>query len=114
MIIRLLFQVARALAPSIILLDDIDMIVSNNDHEYLRAIKSKLLIELDGVTGYFDDDHYKKIVVLALTNKPWKLDRIILRRFQKKVYIPLLCGEDRKKLIEKNLSFNRYDGNNFD
>jgi SpoVK/Ycf46/Vps4 family AAA+-type ATPase len=37
-----------------------------------------------------------------------------MRRFEKKVYIPLLNGEGRKKLIEKFLGFNRYDSNSFD
>jgi katanin p60 ATPase-containing subunit A1 len=44
-----------------------------------------------------------KVFVLAATNFPWDLDEALLRRFQKRVYIPLPDAAGRKAVLEMNL-----------
>jgi len=44
----------------------------------------------------------KNIMVLAATNRPWDLDEAMIRRLEKRIYIPLPEETGRKKLFEIN------------
>lgn len=78
--IREIFRKARAAAPSIIFLDEVDSIASarssSNDGSGDRVIErvlSQMLIELDGI------EPLRQVTVLAATNRPDLIDRAILR-----------------------------------
>ena len=42
-------------------------------------------------------------MVLAATNRPWDLDEAFIRRFEKRIYIPLPTFIGRKQMFEINL-----------
>ena len=42
-------------------------------------------------------------MVLAATNRPWDLDDALIRRLEKRVYIPLPSAIGRKELFSINL-----------
>ena len=44
-----------------------------------------------------------EMFLLCATNCPWELDTAFLRRFQKRVFIPLPCRKARRKLLELHL-----------
>jgi SpoVK/Ycf46/Vps4 family AAA+-type ATPase len=78
--IREIFRKARAAAPSIVFLDEVDSIAcarsSSNDESGDRVIErviSQMLIELDGI------EPLKQVTILAATNRPDLIDRAILR-----------------------------------
>ncbi len=48
--------------------------------------RNQLLKEMDGLQ---DKGRTPRIYVIAATNKPWLLDEPFIRRFQKRIYIPL-------------------------
>jgi SpoVK/Ycf46/Vps4 family AAA+-type ATPase len=52
---------------------------------------------MDGINGKGKDI---KMYVIGATNKPWSLDWPFLRRFQKRVYVPLPTLEAREALFE--------------
>ncbi|KAF4748816.1 Katanin p60 ATPase-containing subunit A-like 2, partial [Perkinsus olseni] len=72
--VRDLFTVARARAPSVIFMDEVDSILGkrgNNDHEATRRLKTEMLIQLDGI---HEESGKGRVVVLAATNRPMDLD----------------------------------------
>lgn len=107
--VRCLFDLARAYAPSTIFIDEIDSLCNargaSGEHESSRRVKSELLVQVDGVnnssTG--EDGSRKIVMVLAATNFPWDIDEALRRRLEKRIYIPLPNFESRKELIRINL-----------
>lgn len=107
--VRCLFDLARAYAPSTIFIDEIDSLCNargaSGEHESSRRVKSELLVQVDGVnnSGTNEDGTRKIVMVLAATNFPWDIDEALRRRLEKRIYIPLPNFESRKELIKINL-----------
>ncbi|KAF2301320.1 hypothetical protein P3X46_001336 [Hevea brasiliensis] len=107
--VRCLFDLARAYAPSTIFIDEIDSLCNargaSGEHESSRRVKSELLVQVDGVnnTSTNEDGSRKIVMVLAATNFPWDIDEALRRRLEKRIYIPLPNFESRKELIRINL-----------
>ncbi|MGW6565255.1 ATP-binding protein [Streptomyces sp. NPDC054975] len=73
-----LFKAARAQAPCVIFLDELDALGakrSHTRHTGMRNVVNQLLTELDGVDGAENEG----VFVLAATNVPWDVD-LALRR----------------------------------
>lgn len=70
-LIRVLFDVAKLYAPSIIFIDEIDGLASqrdcNIDHEATKRFKNEFLTLIDGV----GTDDGAEVFLLANTNLPW-------------------------------------------
>ncbi|XLT13625.1 hypothetical protein HN51_059315 [Arachis hypogaea] len=106
---RCLFDLARAYAPSTIFIDEIDSLCNargaSGEHESSRRVKSKLLVQVDGVNNSStNEDGTRKIVmILAATNIPWDIDDALRRGLEKRIYIPFPNFESRKELLRINL-----------
>ncbi len=94
--VKELFSMARKKGNSIIFIDEIDSLVStrnDTESESSRRIKTEFLVQMDGVgkstTG---------VLLLAATNIPWGLDDAMLRRLERKVYIPLPDAKARARM----------------
>jgi len=110
-LLKTLFQVARAAAPSIIFVDEMDALLSSRksegEHEASRRFKTEFMTNLDGIVtngggGDGNDKNGKHLLVIAATNCPWDIDSAVLRRFPRRIYIPLPDPTTRKALL-KNL-----------
>ena len=99
-LVRVLFDLARACAPSCIFLDEFDSLMGkrgeNAEHEGSRRMKTELLIQMDGLQRSSD-----LVFVLAASNLPWELDSAMLRRLEKRVLVELPNREARQVLIRK-------------
>lgn len=101
-LVRALFAVARELQPSIIFIDEVDSLLcerKEGEQEHSRRMKTEFLVSFDGVIA----DPNERILVMGATNRPQELDDAALRRFVKRVYVPLPGKETRKVLLSKLL-----------
>ncbi|XP_065063353.1 spastin-like [Rhopilema esculentum] len=101
-LVRAMFAVARELQPAIVFMDEVDSILkerSESEHESSRRLKTEFLVSFDGVMS----DTADRILIMAATNRPWELDDAALRRFVKRVYVPLPDFNTRKQILEKLL-----------
>ena len=61
---------------------------------------------MDGLNNENSDEDMK-VMVLAATNHPWRIDQAFRRRFEKRVYVSLPNNESRLALLNlylKNIS----------
>ncbi|XP_072938129.1 katanin p60 ATPase-containing subunit A-like 2 [Epargyreus clarus] len=102
-IVKVLFEMASYYSPSIIFIDEVETLASDRsapgEHEASRRLKSQLLTELDGIT-----QRDGVVFLLANSNMPWEIDAAMLRRLEKRIYIPLPDVKTRAALFETLLS----------
>ena len=117
-LVRALFALARALAPSIIFVDEIDSLLSSrggsSEHESTRRIKTEFLIQWSDLqraaAGKEQSEKEKRegdasrVLVLAATNLPWAIDEAARRRFVRRQYIPLPEAHVRAEQLRTLLS----------
>jgi SpoVK/Ycf46/Vps4 family AAA+-type ATPase len=105
-----LFQKARGVAasgrPSIIFIDEIDSLVGIRADEVGGEVRTRnqFLKEMDSILDKSNPTH---VYVVGATNKPWVLDEPFIRRFQKRIFVPLPNSEARTELVSiysKNLA----------
>lgn len=100
-LVKELFAMARKEGKAIIFIDEIDALVStrsDSESESSRRIKTEFLVQMDGVGKSTDG-----VLLLGATNIPWGLDDALLRRMERRVYIPLPDPEARKKMFQIHL-----------
>eukprot|EP00177_Eucheuma_denticulatum_P002609 GFKZ01004686.1.p1 GENE.GFKZ01004686.1~~GFKZ01004686.1.p1 ORF type:complete len:451 (-),score=87.30 GFKZ01004686.1:1358-2710(-) len=86
-LVKELFGMARSSGKAIIFIDEIDALVSSrsdSESESSRRIKTEFLVQMDGVGKSTDG-----VLLLGATNIPWGLDDALLRRMERRIYIPL-------------------------
>ena len=98
--VRSLFETARANAPAIIFVDEVDsMLIERSDDtsESSGRVKTEFFVQMDGM------NNRTGVLVLGTTNRPWALDTAALRRFERRVYVPLPDAPARRQLFEMGL-----------
>ena len=109
-LVRTLYRMAADVAPSILFFDEIDALLSSRksegEHEASRRFKTEFMVQLDGIaSGAADgnEDVQHRVLVIGCTNCPWDLDDAVMRRFQRRIYIPLPDSETRRTLLQNML-----------
>lgn len=95
------FKTAKASAPSILFVDEIDAVGRERGaglgggHDEREQTLNQILVEMDG----FDRD--EKVIVLAATNRPDVLDPALLRpgRFDRRVVLDLPDINEREEIL---------------
>ena len=109
--VRELFNKAKAWAPSIIFIDEIDAIGKKRwwgmtgGHQEQEQTLNQILTEMDGF------DQNTKIIVIAATNRPDTLDPALMRsgRFDRKVLIGRPTLEERVLITKYHLQNKKAD-----
>jgi vacuolar protein-sorting-associated protein 4 len=102
-LVRLLFEEARKSRPAIIFFDEIDSVCGNRDRYTSTTSchvnqKSELLVQMDGA-----NHDNSGLLFVGATNLPWEIDPAFLRRFEKRIYVPLPDDAARKRIIQLQL-----------
>jgi cell division protease FtsH len=100
--VRDLFERAKAEAPAIIFVDEIDAVGRQRGtglgggHDEREQTLNQILVEMDGF------DNNTNVIVIAATNRPDVLDPALLRagRFDRKVYMDRPDRTGRKAILE--------------
>ena len=104
--IKALFTIAHILAPSILFFDEIDSLLQarggSTEMEGSRRLKTEFLIQVDGVKSKLSEVAHPqpRVMVIGATNRPFDLDDAVLRRFAKKIFVPLPAHETRLKIMK--------------
>ncbi|MDR2708121.1 MAG: AAA family ATPase [Nitrososphaerota archaeon] len=107
-----LFGAARKVAnegkAAIVFVDELDSLMGTHSNEVGGEIrvKNQFLKEMDGITDKGKNLH---IYVIGATNKPWDLDWAFIRRFQKRILVPLPDSATRLNMLKhysSNLTIN--------
>jgi SpoVK/Ycf46/Vps4 family AAA+-type ATPase len=74
--------------PSIVFIDELDSLMGQHANEVGGEIRvrNQFLKEMDGIVDKGKNLH---VYVIGATNKPWDLDWGFIRRFQKRILVPL-------------------------
>jgi len=94
----MLFELAREHSPSIILIDEMDSLGrkrTGNESETERRIKTEFLKQMDNIKTIDE-----RVSVFATTNMPWELDIAALRRFERKILVPMPDKDTRRKVMK--------------
>jgi len=102
-----LFAEARASAPCLIFIDEVDALCSHrDDSQHVAAnIVNQFLQEMQGLQGHAGDTP-PLVVVLAATNRMDRLDTAVLSRFKHKIHVPLPSLRDRAYLFRSEMPDN--------
>ncbi|MDA4134937.1 MAG: AAA family ATPase [Thaumarchaeota archaeon] len=98
-----LFTEARKLLekgdPVIIFIDELDSMLGSRNNEVGGEIRvrNQFLKEMDGIQ---DKGKHTHLYTIGATNKPWALDWPFLRRFEKRIYVPLPNFEGRISMFK--------------
>lgn len=96
--LRLIFEQARTLAPSIVFFDEFDAIApvrSSKQDQIHSSIVGTLLALLDGL------DDRGQVIVIGATNRPDAIDPALRRpgRFDRELYFPLPSATARRSIL---------------
>jgi SpoVK/Ycf46/Vps4 family AAA+-type ATPase len=111
-LVRCLFRVAQDRAPSIVFIDELDALLSgrkSEEHEASRRLKTEFMVQMDGIrtqdtTGNsqnYSTASIRHVLVLACTNCPWDIDSAVLRRFPRRILVPLPDEAARRGLLQQ-------------
>jgi transitional endoplasmic reticulum ATPase len=97
--VRDIFGKARAVLPSILFVDELDLVAptrrgAGND-ALVQEIISQMLQEMDGIVA-----QRRQVFVLAATNLPENIDPAILSRFTERLVIPLPDLKSRIRMFQ--------------
>lgn len=93
----MLFELAKEKSPSVLLIDEMDSLGrkrTGKESETERRIKTEFLKQMDQIK-----ECPEKVCVFATTNMPWEMDVAALRRFERKILVPMPDRETRKKIM---------------
>lgn len=92
-------EACKAGRPAVIFVDEMDSLTGVRRLEVGGEVRARnqLLKEMDGLAGKGRLEH---LYVLGATNKPWELDEPFIRRFQKRIYVPLPDAEARLSMLK--------------
>lgn len=101
-LLKLLFETAEQRSPSVIVFDEMDSLVrkrSGSESETERRVKTEFMRQMDSLSS--------EVLVVGTTNMPWELDIAALRRFERKVLVPMPDKPTRRLIFQQHSGSNQ-------
>jgi vacuolar protein-sorting-associated protein 4 len=85
--------------PAIVFVDELDSLMGAHSNEVGGEVRvrNQFLKEMDGIVDKGKNLH---VYVIGATNKPWDLDWAFIRRFQKRILVPLPDHHTRLMMLK--------------
>lgn len=85
--------------PAIVFIDELDSLLGIHSNEVggETRVRNQFLKEMDGI---MDKGRNIQLYLIGSTNKPWKIDSPFIRRFQKRIYVPLPDFHSRQGMFK--------------
>ena len=85
--------------PAIVFVDELDSLMGQHQNEVGGEVRvrNQFLKEMDGIVDKGKNLH---VYVIGATNKPWDLDWAFIRRFQKRILVPLPDHHTRLMMLK--------------
>jgi SpoVK/Ycf46/Vps4 family AAA+-type ATPase len=96
--VKEIFASARATAPTILFVDELEAITNDIDGNLdtiTAELTAQLLQEIDGIQS-----HPQTVFLIGATNKPDRINRALFNRFTEKIEYPLPSLEQRIRLLD--------------
>jgi SpoVK/Ycf46/Vps4 family AAA+-type ATPase len=89
--------------PAIVFVDELESLMGQHSNEVGGEIRvrNQFLKEMDGIMDKGKSFH---VYVIGATNKPWDLDWAFIRRFQKRILVPLPDHHTRLMMLKLYMS----------
>ncbi|HEV2269194.1 MAG TPA: AAA family ATPase [Steroidobacteraceae bacterium] len=101
-LVRELFGRARASAPCVLFIDEIEAVTAKRDSSetdaFTKDIVTEMLAQMEGATK-----SDRQVIVLAATNLPETIEPAILSRFTSKIEIPLPDEPARAEILRRTI-----------
>jgi SpoVK/Ycf46/Vps4 family AAA+-type ATPase len=96
--------------PAIVFIDEIDSLMGVRGEEVGGEVRvrNQFLKEMDGI---IDKNKNYHVYLIGATNKPWVLDEPFIRRFQKRIYVPLPDVKARMDMFQIYMENLKFDNN---
>ena len=101
-LVRAVFTLAWKLQPAIIFIDEIDSFLrerKDSEYEGTTNMKSEFMALWDGM----QTDDLAQVIVVGASNRPWAIDKAILRRMPRPFLIDIPDCQQRKEILKKVL-----------
>ncbi|MCL4401834.1 MAG: ATP-binding protein [Acidobacteria bacterium] len=104
-----IFETARAHAPSVIFIDEVDALGAKRGElagSYIRSHVTQLLTEMDGLNAQNHD-----LLILGATNEPWNVDSAFRRpgRFDRVLFVPPPDSDARQVIMQLHSRERKFD-----
>jgi transitional endoplasmic reticulum ATPase len=96
--VKELFAGARATAPTILFIDELEAITNDLDSSpdtITAELTAQLLQEIDGI-----QTHPQAVFLIGASNEPDRINRALFNRFTEKIEYPLPSFEQRTRLLD--------------
>ncbi|KAJ1413285.1 SMAD/FHA domain superfamily [Sesbania bispinosa] len=98
--VKAVFSLASKIAPSVIFVDEVDSMLGRREnpgeHEAMRKMKNEFMVNWDGLRT----KDTERVLVLAVTNRPFDLDEAVIRRLPRRLMVNLPDAPNRAKILK--------------
>lgn len=103
-LISALYNSAKEKEPSIVFFDEFDSLTKSRSESTSEASAKLLSGILTNMDGLSDKKNDRFVLTLAATNTPWDLDKAVLSRFPRRIYVSLPDPPAIKEIIKIHAS----------